>query len=266
MRLCRVLALGAVAVFATVAVARPLGPAIEPSSVVPDDLDVTEVPAPKPKPKPRKTASTPTASPATENRPVSGDDGEKFQFRVGLSVASYQYNEVAAAPLVMSNAYLNGSLEVSRRVFSVWILAMSVDSPVLKISTANPANFGPLAGRFSVGRYWRFSDQWDGSFYLSWLFLTAVGTRNRFGPADISGGEAKFRARFRNQLEFEFSAALLGSRQAGIVTGDRYLGFQCSYWVRPWFAPFVSVDETKAQFADKRIAAGRFRTGILAEF
>lgn len=246
--------------------APPFIPQLEADDTPVEDVDVSHVPPPP--------IVTPLKPEPPRTTPVAGDDGERFRLRTLVSAAAYGYAETGATPIRFNNGYVNASLELSRRLFRRWVLSLSADSPVFSIAGTAPANFGPLFGRFSIGRDFLLGEKWDGTAYLSYLFLTALGTSGGFGFSDVSGMEAAFRTRYRTgertRLEMEVRAALLGSRQNGVVTGDRYLGLQFALlWVGPTgvtgWGPFVAVDETKAEFANKRTAGGRFRIGVVAE-
>jgi hypothetical protein len=244
------------------------GPTIELESAVVEDLDVSKAPTLVPTAK-----SSPASAPGTV---VAGDDGERFRIRLELAAAAHRYAQSEPAPFQMSNGYLNGTIEISRRVFSRWILALEVDSPLFSIDASPPpANFGPLFGRFSVGRPFRLAERWEAVASLAYLFVTTAGTTGGLGFGNASGVQGTLRARFvasdRRRLEIEAAVALLGSRQAGIVTGDRYLGLQVSHlWLDTLgmaaFGPFVAAEEMKAKFPDRRIASARYRIGLLAEW
>lgn len=245
------------------------GPSVDRSSPSWEDVDVSAVPVPK---APRRGAASAPAP--TSDRLVSGDDGGHFRFRAHLAFAQYQYAETGAAPFAMKNLFLSGGVEISRPFLGGWILGAAVDSPIFSLESAGATNFGPLYARFSLGHTLRLADAWDGEVYLSYLFETPVGRRNGAGFTRTGGVQASFRARWHvkpeRALELDGSAAFLDSRQDGFKTGDRYLGLQATYWFEKALGtialgPFVAVDETKAEFPDKRTAGGRIRVGLSAE-
>jgi hypothetical protein len=248
--------------------ASEVGPTIEFDSAAVEDLDVSKVLTVVPTAK-----SSPASAPDTV---VAGDDGERFHVRLELAAAAHRYLQSEPAPFQMSNGYVNGTIEISRRVFSRWLLALEVDSPLFSLDASPPpANFGPLFGRFSVGRPFSFAERWEALASLAYLFVTTAGTTGGLGFGNASGVQGTLRARFvasdRRRLEIESAVALLGSRQAGIVTGDRYLGLQVSHlWLDTLrmaaVGPFVAAEEMKATFPGRRIASARYRVGLLAEW
>lgn len=241
------------------------GPTIDGAALPAEDLDVSQAPPPAPL---RRAAAAP------EDKARVEAEGERFDFRTQVGVARYRYDEQGQAPLQFENMYVDAGLEISRRIFQRWVLGASVGLPVVALESAGAVNFGPLFARFSVGRHFSFSERWDGVVTLSYLFQSSVGRRGNQGYVGISGVEAGLRARFHESatrvFEIDVGAAFLGSREAGIVTGDRSLRAQVAYlwqdvgYVRA-LGPFVSVDETKAQFADKRTAGARFRLGLVVD-